>query len=73
MKCVRQVWHNVSDNVAVGFNTQCVGHPEVVGVLAFVELDKETVGTICSLEEAWPGHPDTGEADLNIGESERQP
>ena len=49
MKCVLQVWHDVSDNVAVGVDTERVGHPEVVGVVSFVELDEETVSAVLSL------------------------
>ena len=66
LKCVLQVWHDVSDNVAVGVDTERIGHPEVVGVVSLVELDEETVSAVLSLEEAVPRHPDTGETDLDI-------
>ena len=64
MKFVGKVWDNISDNVGVGAHIQRLRHPEVVGAVSFEELDEDAVSTVLSLEEAGPGDPDTGEADL---------
>ena len=65
LKCVGKVWDDVSDNVGVGGDVQRLRHPEVIGVVSFVELDEDAVSTVLSLQNAGPRHPDTGEADLD--------
>ena len=64
LKCVGKVGDDVSDNVGVGRDVQWFRHPEVVGAVSFEELDEDAVSAVLSLEEAGPGDPDTGEADL---------
>ena len=62
---VGKVRDHISDNVGVGGDIQGVGHPVVEGVAGFEELDDDAVGTVLPLQEARPGDPDTGEADLD--------
>ena len=65
LKCVGEVWDDVSDNVGVGADVQWFRHPEVVGAVSFEELDEDAVSAVLSLEQVGPGDPDTGEADLD--------
>ena len=65
LKCVGKVGDDVSDNEGVGGDVQRFRHPEVVGAVSFEELDEDAVSAVLSLQEAGPGDPDTGEADLD--------